>query len=1013
MGESTHTAGIRIGGDASGAVEATREVVEEQKKLREETRRTGDQAKRSAEEARRYVDNLKDQTGVLGKTRAEAERYRASQLQLTEAQRQSVASSIRQIEAYDKKQQMLQHVRRWAAAAGVAIVALGTATVVAARSAINEADSLAKLSQSLAMSTEGLSAYRHQMQLAGVSSQEFGVGMRTLAQRVAQAQAGVGEGVEAFRVLGPAVEQAARRGAPLAELMPLIADAFAGFNDSTNKTATSVMLFGEAGAKLIPMLNAGSRGIREAREEAVRLGVAIDADFARGAENFNANMLRVNASFTALKHGITRDALPWLNRMIEQMLEGTRIAGGFGTAIRRFGTMSTNPAQEIRDADATIALLTESLESAPSSLRGYLERDIAHAKERRQFAQFLQRQQALGALEGVDTSDQNSRLAARLARGADMASPRSGGTATGMSPEEAAELARKAMADAIMVTHANAVAWIEAGQQIERASAEGAQQFSDQLNAPLVEAAELAVELGESMVYTWDATGKRVVMTREEYERLNTTLEKTGATVRSQVDESAREAQAAWERTADNIERSLTDAIVRGGQSGLEYLKAALRTAILTPVVQPIVRPVAGAVSSVVHGVSAGLFGGAPGYAGGMFGAGGGGGLGGILNMGGIAGMGQLGADFGNFFGSIGSVTEAGGTFGLSDAIGGFAGAHPWVPYLGAGMQLLSGDTRGAALSAGLTFAGGALLGPLGAVGGAVLGGLLGGRKKRRPAPRLAMYQRGFGEQAAVGRSLNYATVQMQPHLDAFDAAGYAQEQNLIRNLGLSGADQARVNQALQPLAGKQYNYGLHGTDPRQSGAFEQIQADRLRAISETLGFSIENLTRAMSMSVEQWEAAQHQLMRSASEFAAQVKSSLGIDALERFSDSLATSPYASPLERVAAARAQVQTLYGRAAEGDTAASNALPQAFSTALQVGREVYASGPEFAALHADIERMASEHLSRQRGIADDILADIPATVIQAGNDTVAALKRLGETLGEQLAGMRLELRRIGSS
>jgi tape measure domain-containing protein len=71
--------------------------------------------------------------------------------------------------------------------------------------------------------------------------------------------------------------------------------------------------------------------------------------------------------------------------------------------------------------------------------------------------------------------------------------------------------------------------------------------------------------------------------------------------------DSAKDAAREWERTADNIERTLTDALMRGFESGKDFARVLrdtvvnmFKTMVLRPVVQAIVSPVAGAVSGAM-----------------------------------------------------------------------------------------------------------------------------------------------------------------------------------------------------------------------------------------------------------------------------------------------------------------------------------------------------------------------------------------------------------------------------
>ena len=71
--------------------------------------------------------------------------------------------------------------------------------------------------------------------------------------------------------------------------------------------------------------------------------------------------------------------------------------------------------------------------------------------------------------------------------------------------------------------------------------------------------------------------------------------------------ESAREAAREWQRTAENIERSLTDALMRGFESGKDFARNLrdtvvnmFKTLVLRPVIQAVIAPMAGSLTGML-----------------------------------------------------------------------------------------------------------------------------------------------------------------------------------------------------------------------------------------------------------------------------------------------------------------------------------------------------------------------------------------------------------------------------
>lgn len=287
---------------------------------------------------------------------------------------------------------------------------------------INSQDELSKLSQRVGVSVESLSALNYAAGLSDVSLDSLATGLKKLSVNMADTQANTGEARYAFRALNIDVE--ASRGALKSSEQVLleIADRFAGMEDGAGKTALAVKIFGRAGADLIPLLNQGSRGLRENAEEARRFGLVISTEAAKKAEEFNDNLRRISESLRGFGIAIGNEALPWLNKMVEQLLAGTRIAGGFANALRLFGLSSItsdNAGAKINEIIADIEKLQQAraraIEQGRTSgkLIPNFDAEIADKKKQLEFARFLQSQAALelGKAAGGDTPGERARTA--------------------------------------------------------------------------------------------------------------------------------------------------------------------------------------------------------------------------------------------------------------------------------------------------------------------------------------------------------------------------------------------------------------------------------------------------------------------------------------------------------------------------------------------------------------------------------------------------------------------------
>lgn len=293
------------------------------------------------------------------------------------------------------------------------IVALG-------RSAINAQDDIGKMAQRVGSTAEELSALSFSAKLADVPLETLGQSLKKLSVNMLEMQAGTGEAKDAFRALGIDVTNASGGLRTSQEVLFDVADSFAKIEDGAGKTALAVKLFGRAGSELIPLLNAGSKGLKENAEEAKRFGIIISSEAAKGAEQFNDNMTRLQESSRGFGIAIANDTLPWLNKMVERLLEANRIGGGFlGTlkllAQQSMSQMLNEPGQNIKNLTSEIERLQRAI-SNPQAIRADqgVGKRIEDLKKQIEFEKLLQRQQAL-SIQGGDTPGERARAFRPLA----------------------------------------------------------------------------------------------------------------------------------------------------------------------------------------------------------------------------------------------------------------------------------------------------------------------------------------------------------------------------------------------------------------------------------------------------------------------------------------------------------------------------------------------------------------------------------------------------------------------
>jgi hypothetical protein len=151
-------------------------------------------------------------------------------------------------------------------------------------------------------------------------------------------------------------------------------------------------------------------------------------------------------------------------------------------------------------------------------------------------------------------------------------------------------------------------------------------------------------------------------------------------------EDAARKAQEEWQRAADDINRSLTDALLRGFESGKGFAEN-LRDTLVNMFKTLVLRPVISAVLSPISGAINGFVGGALGLAGSSAAAA----SGGSSALGALGAAGSVANLAGGLGGGIMNGLSAWGAGGSVSGVFSNAGLFSGAELLGAGLPILAG----------------------------------------------------------------------------------------------------------------------------------------------------------------------------------------------------------------------------------------------------------------------------------------------------------------------------------
>jgi len=678
-----------------------------------------------------------------------------------------------------------------------------TEAIGAAKEMVAFAASLDDLTDITGSTVEDLSALANMAKFSGVSFSSVETALGQFSRRLSAADDDSKRMGAALRLLGIEARDPATA-------FREVAMRFDEYADGANKVALAQELFGREGARLLPLLK------DLAREGEV--GTRITTEQARAAEDLGKEINRLVLNFTALRDMLLSGVVPAMNEFLRMIREGG-MAG-----MRAWLGITPQDKEEVgralSETVAKLATLNEMREqlakpTVTNKLNNWLFNDLNTLD-----AQIAVVEQRLKELQRLSKSTELPEFKAEA--------PTLGGRGGKaekykIEAQSLAAIQRELTKSWAEVTKQREE-WIKQSEKWEDGEAKAwaainrsvtaYEQQTKAIGATVDELEQLELaraaerrdlnELTVGAAKAEEAYEREAAAIRARYAAIRREDAKDAADVaHKDLLRATQEAEEEWTRSAAAIENSLTDALMRGFESGKDFAKALrdtmfnmFRTLVLRPMIQAVVAPVAGMFAG---GASAGGFNPLS-----LLGGGGGGGfdlssmVGGLGNfgslsmaMGGASMAGGVGSQAAILaaqnaaFGAAGTGMTLGamGAGGMAGGIGTFLGgmASP-LTTIGAGLTAGMGGGMGAGLAAmgGIAGALGAAV-PIIGIGLAIAAALgafeRGGPKSGGSASNIDGFGRFFtpnGADAAMAQIVDANTTAYQQMLDSLGGKGTA-----------------------------------------------------------------------------------------------------------------------------------------------------------------------------------------------------------------------------------------------
>lgn len=191
------------------------------------------------------------------------------------------------------------------------------------RGLLEEADSLAKVSQGLGLTAEELQRLEHAASLSGVGVDTLRMSLGHLQKVAADAATQGGQAGKAWTDLGVKLKNPDGSLRSTGDLFTEAAGKLGEMTDSTKRAGIASQLFGRNYVPLIPLFKEGRAGIAELKGEVDELGFGFDDAFLKNSQEINDNLDRLKGGLK----GIAIQAIgPLLPDLVDLTKHGVELA---------------------------------------------------------------------------------------------------------------------------------------------------------------------------------------------------------------------------------------------------------------------------------------------------------------------------------------------------------------------------------------------------------------------------------------------------------------------------------------------------------------------------------------------------------------------------------------------------------------------------------------------------------------------------------------------------------------
>lgn len=206
------------------------------------------------------------------------------------------------------------------AAVGNAVLGIGAMVgglLKCTKAAVESADNLLTLSSTTGMTTDELQKLQYVSKFVDVEFSTLTNDITKLEGNMIKAREGSKDTADAFKKLHVRVKDSRGALRDQNEVFWEVIDALGKVKNETERDALAMQLFGKSAKELNPLIEAGSKKVRELTEEFDELGLGMSGENLEKLDTLNDSWVRLNEVWTNVKNNLGLALLPILTTLFE------------------------------------------------------------------------------------------------------------------------------------------------------------------------------------------------------------------------------------------------------------------------------------------------------------------------------------------------------------------------------------------------------------------------------------------------------------------------------------------------------------------------------------------------------------------------------------------------------------------------------------------------------------------------------------------------------------------------